>query len=272
MKEIFTKYPLPVSPSPQDVRSMSLLTADLADLLCEIITELQHDGVQRGIDWPRLSAAKDTAMEKRRQIIACCRSNVEVCSSRRDFEQWQDLSERALKSAVGSLEADPATPAEEGAWPLFECLRQTHDWRRELESYHRVTTIRYLLGTALRRGFGRRKPVSEREVQDALEWLLIGANLEYLREFDKSELCRHGYKPDFTIAELECAIELKLCKQRDGEKKVIDEVLIDCVAYKERWPNVLIAIYDAAGAFNDPDRVQRSFLSNFGVEVFVVKD
>lgn len=56
----------------------------------------------------------------------------------------------------------------------------------------------------------REKPTKEKEVQDAFETLLIGSDVKYSREVDHIEYSSKSYIPDFVIAKLDLAVEIKL--------------------------------------------------------------
>jgi hypothetical protein len=64
----------------------------------------------------------------------------------------------------------------------------------------------------------RDAPTREKEVQDAFENLLIGADLSYSRETERIEYSSKTYTPDFTMMQIDLAIEIKLCG-RDGRER-----------------------------------------------------
>jgi hypothetical protein len=113
-------------------------------------------------------------------------------------------------------------------------------------------------------------PTKEKEVQEAFETLLIGADVEYSREADSIEYSTKTYKPDFTIIKSNLAIEIKLCPKAEREKEIIAEINDDILAYKTKYNNILFVIYDC-GFIRDLDRFIEHFEKNENVIVKVVK-
>lgn len=116
----------------------------------------------------------------------------------------------------------------------------------------------------------RGKPTAEKQVQDAFENLLIAQDLPYSREADSIEYSSKTYVPDFTLAKLDLAVELKLCAQPRREKEVIAEINDDILAYRTRYANVLFIIYDL-GMIRDVERFTGAFEQHTNVLVTVVK-
>jgi hypothetical protein len=116
----------------------------------------------------------------------------------------------------------------------------------------------------------RTKPGSEREVQDAFEGLLVGADVPYKRETDTVEYSSKTYTPDFTVPKINLAIELKLCNREGREKEIIAEVNDDILAYGTKFANLLFVVYDL-GFVRDIERFTSSFEKNQNVVVVVVK-
>ncbi len=102
----------------------------------------------------------------------------------------------------------------------------------------------------------RAKPQSEKEIQDAFENLLIGADIHYSREKERIEYSSKTYTPDFTVPECDIAIEIKYCSKQEREKDLIAEINDDILAYQTEYGNLLFVVYDA-GFIRDVDR--RSF-------------
>lgn len=116
----------------------------------------------------------------------------------------------------------------------------------------------------------RDEPSNEKEVQDALETLLIGADLPYSREADTIEYSSKTYKPDFTMAKIDLAIEIKFCRKEKREKEIIAEINDDILAYQTKFGNLMFIIYDL-GHIRDVDRFIDAFEKNENVIVRVVK-
>lgn len=116
----------------------------------------------------------------------------------------------------------------------------------------------------------RHTPTSEREVQDVLENLLIGADVEYSRETSSIEYSSKTYTPDFTFQKLDLVLEVKLCSKPEREKKLIPEINDDILAYGTEFGNQIFAVYDL-GHIRDVDRFSSHFEDHEGVLVRVVK-
>lgn len=116
----------------------------------------------------------------------------------------------------------------------------------------------------------RTKPECERELQDAFESLLIGADVPYKRETETVEYSSKTYTPDFTVPKINLAIELKLCGKQAREKEIIAEMNDDILAYGTKFGNLLFVVYDL-GFVRDVDRFTGAFERNQNVVVLVVK-
>ncbi len=116
----------------------------------------------------------------------------------------------------------------------------------------------------------RAKPSTEKEVQDAFEGLLIGADLPYSRETDRIEYSSKTYQPDFTMTKLDLAIDMKLCARDGREKELPAEINDDILAYQAKYGNLLFIVYDV-GFIRDVERFADSFEQHQNVVVRVVK-
>lgn len=116
----------------------------------------------------------------------------------------------------------------------------------------------------------RQQPQREKDIQDAFENILIGADVEYSRESDSIEYSSKTYVPDFTFPRLDLAIDLKLCHRPDREKEIIAEINDDVLAYQTKYGNVVFIVYDL-GHMRDTDRFRSAFENHQGILVRVVK-
>jgi hypothetical protein len=116
----------------------------------------------------------------------------------------------------------------------------------------------------------REKPQKEREVQDAFEGLLIGADIPYSREKDSIEYSSKKYIPDFTVPKADLAVEIKLSAKEEHEKELIAQINDDILAYRTAFGNLLFVVYDC-GFIRDVDRFISSFEAHQAVSVRVVK-
>ncbi len=119
-----------------------------------------------------------------------------------------------------------------------------------------------------------RSPESEREVQDALEQLLIGRGLQkgqdYDREVGRVKMSSKEVVPDFVMLRLSLAIEVKLIKSAARVKEVVDEINADIAAYSKRYTSVMFIVYDL-GYIRDEIEFRHDLESQASVAVLVVK-
>jgi hypothetical protein len=129
-----------------------------------------------------------------------------------------------------------------------------------------------ILGLAERqlRKVVRGVPQREKEIQDAFESLVIGAEIDYSREAERIEYSSKTYVPDFTFRKIDVTLEIKLCNRADREKEIIAEINDDILAYRGSYRNIVFVIYDL-GYIRDVDRFTESIAAHDGVLVRVVK-
>ena len=116
----------------------------------------------------------------------------------------------------------------------------------------------------------RTTSIEERHVQNQLECLLDGAGINYLREKEVVTYSSKTYRPDFTVDDLDLAIEVKVCRREGRERDLISEINDDILAYRTRWRNVIFVVYDA-GLIRDVEMFTTDFERNPGVRVRIVK-
>ena len=119
-----------------------------------------------------------------------------------------------------------------------------------------------------------RTPESEREVQDAVEQLLIGRGLqkghEYDREVGRVKVSSKEAVPDFILHRLSLAIALKLIKSTGRIREVVDEINADVAAYSKRYRSLLFIVYDL-GYIRDEIEFRHDLEVSGNVAVVVVK-
>lgn len=116
----------------------------------------------------------------------------------------------------------------------------------------------------------RSKPGNEKQVQDAFENLLIGADIVFSRETERIEYSSKTYTPDLTVPKIDLAIEIKLCNRDGREKEIIEEINDDMMAYQVKYGNLMFVVYDL-GFIRDIERFSTTFEKNQNVIVRVVK-
>lgn len=113
-------------------------------------------------------------------------------------------------------------------------------------------------------------PKNEREVQDVLEIIFRVRTLDYRREKDTVPYSTKRYIPDFTFNRIGLAVEVKLCKDRNREKEMIDEINGDIIGYSGRYDRSLFVIYDL-GYIRDTTQFSADIEKNPNVHVLIVK-
>ena len=117
-------------------------------------------------------------------------------------------------------------------------------------------------------------PKSEKEVQDNLERLFIGNNMnkgvDYDRETGKFNFSGREYIPDFIFPNLKTCLEVKLLKEKAKKSKTIEEINADITAYSKQYNEILFLIYDI-GVINDITEFKRDIEASGNVKVIIVK-
>ncbi len=117
-------------------------------------------------------------------------------------------------------------------------------------------------------------PTQEREIQNAVEQLLIGRGmtkgLDYDREVGRVKVASKEVVPDFILPKLSLAVEVKLAKTDSKSKAIIDEINADIQAYGRAYPYLLFIVYDL-GTIRDTVEFTRDLEARAGVRAIVVK-
>ena len=116
----------------------------------------------------------------------------------------------------------------------------------------------------------RTVPEREKEIQDAVETLLIAADVPYVREGPSIDYSSKKYVPDFSLQRLDLVLEVKLCKRQEREKELIAEINDDILAYGSEYGNTLFVIYDL-GHIRNVDQFTGAFEDQESVLVRVIK-
>lgn len=118
------------------------------------------------------------------------------------------------------------------------------------------------------------KPESEKEIQNALETLLIGRGLvkgtDYDRESGKVEYSGKEYIPDFCMRKLGLAIEVKLLKEGRKQSQIIEQISADITAYGKEYYRQLFVVYDI-GCIQNVVQFRRDIEQSGDIQVVVVK-
>ncbi len=119
-----------------------------------------------------------------------------------------------------------------------------------------------------------RPPEKERDVQDAIELLLIGKGylkgLDYDREVGRVKVSAKEVIPDFHLPKLGLALEVKLTNSGARVKEAIDEINADIAAYSKQYSRLLFVVYDMSSIRDIPE-FTRDLERNGNTSVIVVK-
>ena len=118
----------------------------------------------------------------------------------------------------------------------------------------------------------RTLPESEEEVNDAIENLFIGAELdgEFSREKIRFQYSSKSYTPDFVFEKISTVVEGKYSKNIDRRRQIIKEINDYIVAYKTRYNNLIFVVYDNQTIRNE-DEFREDFELVEDVIVLVIK-
>ncbi len=168
--------------------------------------------------------------------------DMEMQKAQRDLQAYQS----ALNMADGILNAAIDEINRKG-------IENVYEGKDSPKESSEIIKILSLIENKLRKTI-RQKPSKEREVQDALESLFIGADLdkEFTREKENVIYSSKTYIPDFVFKRINTVVEAKLCDSSKREKEIIAEINDDILAYKARYGNLIFAVYDL-GYIRDED-------------------
>jgi len=148
-------------------------------------------------------------------------------------------------------------------------IEQVFEGKNTPKEASEIVRIVSIVENSLRRAI-RNLPTKEKEIQDALETLFIGAGLEFTREKEHIIYSTKTYVPDFTFNKIEMLVEVKFCADASKEKELIAEINDDILAYKTKYPNLIFVVYDV-GIIRDQDQFKKAFEKQNSVIVKVVK-
>ncbi|MFL6544227.1 MAG: hypothetical protein ACJ8LM_03485 [Candidatus Udaeobacter sp.] len=120
------------------------------------------------------------------------------------------------------------------------------------------------------------QPETERQIQDVVEQLLIGRGfvrgVDYEREKGRVKVSIKEAIPDFIVWRLGgLAIEVKLCRDKNSAKNIIDEVNADIQAYGKKYQAMLFIIYDIGAIQNEVEYKQGIEAVEKNIHVVIVK-
>ncbi|MBN2378407.1 hypothetical protein JXM67_01195 [candidate division WOR-3 bacterium] len=113
-------------------------------------------------------------------------------------------------------------------------------------------------------------PEIETEIQNQLEVIFNTQSFDFQREKITIPYSVKCYTPDFTFNSLSLALEVKLCKTPDREKRIVEEINSDIPAYQTQYRNLIFVVYDFQ-IIRDEAKFKSSIESNSNVYVVIVK-
>lgn len=137
----------------------------------------------------------------------------------------------------------------------------------------KIQSLRDFLQTNLRKAIDS-PPEKEKEVQKAMETLLIGRGfqkgIDYDREVGRVKVSIKEFVPDFIFPKLDLAVEIKLSKDKQKSKEIVDEINADIVGYGKAYSSVLFIVYDL-GSIQNETEFKQDLETPEGVSVIIVK-
>jgi hypothetical protein len=117
-------------------------------------------------------------------------------------------------------------------------------------------------------------PKHERDIQNAIENLLIGKGMQKGIAYDRETgRVKHAGKesiPDFIFQKEGMVLEVKLCNREGKLSSIIDEMNADIVSYSTVYKRVWFLIYDM-GLIRDEDEIIHGLQKSENVKCAVVK-
>ncbi len=117
-------------------------------------------------------------------------------------------------------------------------------------------------------------PDREKDIQDAIEQLLIGRGLQkgqdYDREVGRVKLSVKESVPDFVVSHFSLAIEVKLIRDLNRVRRVVDEISADMASYSRGYHHLLFLVYDL-GYIRDEIEFRHDLEKAPNVSVTIVK-
>ena len=136
-----------------------------------------------------------------------------------------------------------------------------------------ATSLKDFFQANLRRAV-QQKPENEKQIQNIVEALLIGRGLtkgiDYDREVGRVKVSIKEVIPDFILHKLNMAIEIKLSKDKDKSKAIVDEINADIQAYSKKYSRLLFIVYDI-GSIRDETEFKQDLENYQNTSVIVVK-
>ncbi len=136
-----------------------------------------------------------------------------------------------------------------------------------------ITSLKYFLQVNLRKVIFS-EPEKESDIQDAIEQLLIGHGLskgiDYDRERGRVKVSIKEVVPDFILPRLGLAIEVKLSKDKNKSRSIVDEINADITAYRKKYSSLLFVVYDLS-TIRDEIEFKQNLENGNQVSLIIIK-
>ncbi|MCY3902279.1 MAG: hypothetical protein OXF76_03860 [Caldilineaceae bacterium] len=117
-------------------------------------------------------------------------------------------------------------------------------------------------------------PENEKSIQNIIDQLFVGRGMQkgqdYGREVGRVKIASKESVPDFVFFRLSLAVEVKLVKNADRVKRVIDEISADIMSYSKKYRHQLYVIYDL-GHIRDQVEFCHDFEKTQSVSLIIIK-
>lgn len=118
------------------------------------------------------------------------------------------------------------------------------------------------------------EPQNEKDIQNAIEILLVGKGMQKGIDYDRETgRVKHAGKesiPDFVFRNEKMVLEVKICNRQGKLSEIIDEMNADIVAYSTSYERVWFLVYDI-GYIRDEDEIVQGLQQSEHVKCAIVK-
>jgi len=118
-------------------------------------------------------------------------------------------------------------------------------------------------------------PKNEKEIQDAIEKILIGRGLnkgiDYDRETGRVKVSIKESIPDFIFPKLDLALEVKFSTSKNKCKTIVDEINADIQSYSKKYQNLLFLVYDL-GLIRDENEFKNGIANKINIDLVIIKN
>lgn len=119
--------------------------------------------------------------------------------------------------------------------------------------------------------FQSKKPVKEKEIQDAVQALLSEFQENIHRESPQVGFGIVSRRPDFSQDNTQLFIEMKIVKLKKDVSKITDQISADIKPYLNHSRGILFCIYDTDRNIADDDKFIEPFKAETGVFIKVIR-